>query len=506
MMKKKSLKEKLIVAIGAAVISLLIVVFGIRLMSKVIDFAYWEREHVLAVAEFENELKKEAPQRAVLLERATYAKAQASHVNNAIFWIEKKLFHLLGQGLLLDLAEEDIQRLKEVIEFVKNLRGERVSAEDASNLSAMIKWSVEQTDVFGGGLRSAAAFVTGVVLALNILCIGSFIFIIYFIVRVEIPPLEKTAEISSSVACGNLDIDADHHHVEPSTKAMVLGLREMVNDVKQIMDELTQAAQDSSAISEQTLQGVTQQHLELKDLSDSINEMHEATGNISLASSAANAAAHNGSNASEGGGKVVNDAVTSIEALATQIENSAKVIKEIESNSENIRSVVAMINDITEQTNLLALNAAIEAARAGEHGRGFAVVADEVRTLATRTQNFTQEIYNTIDSLIVSTRNAVSVMDECQIIAASGVDNAKKASSSIVEMKQEVNSILRFNEKIVRAAEEQSAVTNSINLNTQAITTVANETASGAKSGAKSGERLVMVVDNLRKTISRFSM
>ncbi len=504
-MKQTTLKEKLFIAVSAAVVSLLVIMFGIRLMGKVIDFAYWEREHVIAVANFDVELNKPEPSRDVLLKNAKYARSQATFVINAVFPVEKLLFRLVGQGLLLDLAEEDIVRLSEIIKFLQN-KQKTLSSTETKQLEKMISWSLEQTDVFGSGLRQAASVVKFIVVTLNILCIGSVIFMILYTMKTNIPKLESTAEIAQHIANGNLDVDLTGEHIEPPTKNMVVGLRKLICNIRIAMEELQVAAEKSSTITEQTLAGVTKQRNELAELSGSVSEMSGSTDSIAQAAHAANDAAQIGNSASTKGERVVIDAVSSMKTMAEQVETSAHAIKEIEINSENIRSVVNLINDITEQTNLLALNAAIEAARAGEHGRGFAVVADEVRSLAKRTQDFTQEIQNTIDSLVSSTRSAVDTMDSCKQLASESVKEASTVVAVIGEMKLGMDNILGLNEQIASAADQQNMVTQSINANTQEINTVAEETATGAKDATKHGEELVKVVQQLNQTIERFSV
>lgn len=220
----------------------------------------------------------------------------------------------------------------------------------------------------------------------------------------------------------------------------------------------------------------------------------------------AKVAAQQGNEAALQSQEIVSGAVNSIDALASEVEGSSAAIKRIDEDSESIRSVVEMISEITEQTNLLALNAAIEAARAGEHGRGFAVVADEVRTLAHKTQASTSEIQQTIEKLRESTSSAVVAMDSCCDIARSSVENASQASGAIQNVTDHVSNIMALNEQIASAAEQQSMVTEAINSNAETINTVAEETAGGANQMAQSGEHLLKVIGQMDLVVSRFTL
>lgn len=272
-MQNWTLKQKLYIAIGATVVSLLVVMFVIRLMSKVIDFAYWEREHVIAVKEFSYLLDHEKPQRDELLRLTVYAQSQARNVGEAIFAVENVLFHLLGQGLLLDLAEEDVGRMQQIINELRQLPRRELSQDDVKNFQRMLVWPLEKSDVFGSGLRDVAAFVNVLALLLVIVFLGCVVALVALTVRSEIPPLEKTTDVAKSIADGNLDIDLTHPDIQPSTSDMVKGLRHMIGEVSGVMSGLFDAANNNSAISEQTLSGVSSQQQELTALTSSIREM-----------------------------------------------------------------------------------------------------------------------------------------------------------------------------------------------------------------------------------------
>ena len=505
-MKDLPLKKKLAVAIIAAFFSLAIVLFGIRLMGKVIDFAYLEREHIVTITKVSAELEKASPDRKVLLDSIIYAQSQARQVGEAIFSIEKVLFHLLGQGFLLDLAAEDLDRLDLVINKLQSIPYTNLTPEDVAEINPLMVWPVEKSQIFGTKLRDSAAFVKMLVMILVVSIIGIVIAIIAFIISTAIPPLEKTAEVTCKIARGDLNIDLNDDHIEPATADMVNGLRSMVSAINEVMAKLSEAAQSNASISEQTLNGVNRQQSEVGQLTHSIQEMSLSIQAVAEAAQEANKATKDGHTESSQSTRIVADAVTSIDELAKEVSLSSEAIKKIEADSENILSVVDMINELTEQTNLLALNAAIEAARAGEQGRGFAVVADEVRTLAQRTQDSTGQIQGTIDKLLKSTSGAVGIMDHCCEIANNSVEKANGAGKAIRNASDQMSNIMQLNEQISSATEEQSSVTKDINNNTQAINVVAKEVALGATETAKSCEDLSDLIAQMKNVVNKFNV
>ncbi|MDD4862908.1 MAG: methyl-accepting chemotaxis protein [Alishewanella agri] len=193
-----------------------------------------------------------------------------------------------------------------------------------------------------------------------------------------------------------------------------------------------------------------------------------------------------------------------IEALAQEVENSAQVISRLSEDSTQIGSVLDVIRGIAEQTNLLALNAAIEAARAGEQGRGFAVVADEVRTLASRTQASTLEIQSMIERLQTDASNAVKAMQQGQVQAQQGLSQAAQAENALQTISQSVTRINDMNIQIATAAEEQSSVAEEINRNIVNISQSADATAEGAKQTASAGDELAKLAARLQNLVGQF--
>jgi len=511
-MKNAALKSKFKLQIAIGIFTLLIVMFGVRLMGKVIDFAYYERLHVVAVTMIDNELLKGQTEKSRLLKHAEVAYQQPVNVINAIFSVEKLLFRLLGQGYLLDVAINDKEYLSSLIDFINKVPGKYLTSEEFARADVMMLGVRQSSNDFGPGLRDAAAFVKTVVILLVVMAIGGLIALMVSMMRSTIPPLEKMALTLEKIAKGDLTVSIDKMvggeigEMQRSTTQMIEGLRDTVQGITQSANELSVAAGTAAGITEQTLEGVQAQKVETENLTIAINEMGQAVNEV--ASSAANAAdsADEGNQAAIKGKEVVAEAVASINSLASEVEHSSDAIRRIEADSEKIGSVVEMIESITGQTNLLALNAAIEAARAGEHGRGFAVVADEVRTLAERTKTSTAEIQTMIESLLLGTREAVAIMERSKEQAQSSVDKTNQAGEAIEQIARAVSDIMGMNTQIASAAEEQSVVTAEIHNNTQAINKVADKTAIGGQSAAKSNDELVILSKQLEDIVSTFKL
>ncbi|MDH5599827.1 MAG: methyl-accepting chemotaxis protein [Gammaproteobacteria bacterium] len=279
--------------------------------------------------------------------------------------------------------------------------------------------------------------------------------------------------------------------------------------IKQVVSTSTQlatAAEEVSAVASDSAQNVERQHVETDMVATAINEMTATVQEVAQNAQNASSAATNADTESKTGKHVVTNTSQAIVQLLDDVENAAKVIQNVEQASETIGTVLDVIKNIAEQTNLLALNAAIEAARAGEQGRGFAVVADEVRTLASRTQQSTAEIENMIMQLQDGAKQAVDVMDKGSEQAKKGAEMAKEAADSLNAITQAVSTISEMNTQIAAAAEEQSAVSEEINRSIVKISELSQQTASGAEQTTGASAELARLASDLQAKISMFKV
>ena len=286
----------------------------------------------------------------------------------------------------------------------------------------------------------------------------------------------------------------------------LIKLQGMITQVVSSVQKVSDSSEHTADIAIRTNQGVHKQMVEIDQVATAVHEMTATAQDVARnATQAAQAATHADQAASQGM-QIVRDTSTSIGALALEIGKAVGVVQTLAKDSENINAILIAIRGIAEQTNLLALNAAIEAARAGEQGRGFAVVADEVRNLAQKTQKATEEIQTMIQQLQQGTRDVVRVMEDSQQRTDESVHHAAKAAQALETITQAVSVINDMNTQIASAAEEQSAVAEDINRNVINIGQVANEVAGGADESSAASAGLTQLAEQQRRLINQFKV
>ncbi len=286
--------------------------------------------------------------------------------------------------------------------------------------------------------------------------------------------------------------------------AFVAKLQGVISEVTGSTARVATAAGEMKHVSEMSVVGMNSQQQEINHVVTAMAEMTRSVEGVSDSASRAARTASTASTEADAGKRVVEENMQAISSLAEEVENAAEVIQELESHSEAIGKVLNVIRDIAEQTNLLALNAAIEAARAGEQGRGFAVVADEVRTLATRTHDSTREVHDLINHLQTGTKNAVQTMVQGREQAQASVTQAARVGESLQRIALGVNEITTMNEQIANAADEQNAVTQEINNNIVNLGQVVNQVTQDARTAEGDSEKLAQLAEQLRAQISVF--
>jgi len=283
-------------------------------------------------------------------------------------------------------------------------------------------------------------------------------------------------------------------------------LQAMISQVVTSVQSVSDSSEHTADIAIRTNQGVHKQMVEIDQVATAVHEMTATAQDVARnATQAAQAASHADQAASQGM-QIVRDTSSAIGALAEEIGRAVGVVQTLAKDSENINAILIAIRGIAEQTNLLALNAAIEAARAGEQGRGFAVVADEVRNLAQKTQQATEEIQSMIQQLQQGTREVVRVMEDSQHKTDQSVEHAAKAAQALETITQAVSVINDMNTQIASAAEEQSAVAEDINRNVINIGQVANEVAGGADESSAASAGLTKLAEQQRRLINQFKV
>ena len=281
-------------------------------------------------------------------------------------------------------------------------------------------------------------------------------------------------------------------------------LHNSIENVVNSIDPLTRLSTDLRNMTTKTAEITDEQSLATDEVTRSVDEMFSSVQNVAKNASSAADAAREADAEAKAGRAVVTQSVESINDLASEVERAAVVIGKLEADTENVGTILDVIKGIAEQTNLLALNAAIEAARAGEQGRGFAVVADEVRTLASRTQDSTQEIQRVIEELQSAARSAAEVMSHSQDQATASVEQAAKTDLSLATITEKVGSITSMNTEIASATGEQEKVSNNIKTNVEGIRTNANKAVKNVQEVGQASESLAEISNNLRKITGQF--
>ncbi|TFB42683.1 methyl-accepting chemotaxis protein [Pseudomonas sp. F01002] len=283
-------------------------------------------------------------------------------------------------------------------------------------------------------------------------------------------------------------------------------LQVMITQVVTSVQSVSDSSEHTADIAIRTNIGVHKQMAEIDQVATAVHEMTATAQDVARNATQAAQAASHADQAAAQGMQIVRDTSNSIGVLAIEIGKAVGVVQTLAKDSENINAILTAIRGIAEQTNLLALNAAIEAARAGEQGRGFAVVADEVRNLAQKTQKATEEIQTMIQQLQQGTRDVVRVMEDSQNRTDESVQHAAKAAEALETITQAVSVINDMNTQIASAAEEQSAVADDINRNVINIGQVANEVAGGADESSAASADLTKLAEQQRRLINQFKV
>ncbi|MCD9115864.1 MULTISPECIES: methyl-accepting chemotaxis protein [Pseudomonas] len=323
-------------------------------------------------------------------------------------------------------------------------------------------------------------------------------------------PLRETLAVVERIASGDLSHTVivtrrdELGVLQQGIARMGVTLRDLISGIRDGVTQIASAAEELSAVTEQTSAGVNNQKVETDQVATAMHEMTATVQEVARNAEEASQAAAAADGEARAGDQVVSEAIAQIERLASEVVRSTDAMTVLQQESDKIGSVMDVIKAVAEQTNLLALNAAIEAARAGEAGRGFAVVADEVRGLAQRTQKSTEEIEGLVAGLQNGTQQVAAVMNNSRSLTDSSVALTRKAGASLENITRTVSNIQSMNQQIAAAAEQQSAVAEEISRSIINVRDVSEQTAAASEETAASSVELARLGNQLQMMVSHF--
>lgn len=412
----------------------------------------------------------------------------------------------------LEEAHAGMRRYREVLVEVAGL------FEQKQNMREQVDQESKAMDKIMSGLMDTqqrlaredqhSAFIQMAVLTALALVIGLLASVV--ISRQITAPLALTVDLARRIAKGDLTVQVrsarkdELGDLQNAMQEMAQNLNTLVQGIGNGVTQISTSAEKLSAMSEQTSAGVRQQKSEVDQVATAMHEMASTVQEVARNTTDASAAATLADQQARHGSTVVKQATVQISELAMAIEELGGAMNVLTQDSEQIGKVIDVIKAVAEQTNLLALNAAIEAARAGEQGRGFAVVADEVRSLAQRTQDSTKEIEALIVTLQQGTQAAATLMTSSRERTLDTVVLAQKAELAITEINQSIGTIQEMSLQISAAAEQQSAVADEINRSIVSVRDVADQSAVASEESAAATIELASLGQDLQRMTAHF--
>lgn len=452
------------------------------------DSKYIEQAKSLA----DDAAKKVAPLREVLV-----VPADDERVDNIIAGVDR-------YKALLDELEDNVSAQPEIVN--------RIEDEIQNVARATVNTALELQEVQVQRMEEQYSFAVKELIAITAVAVIIAVTIAWLLTRAIVRPVNESVEIANKVASGDLTVDVrsdrgdEFGQLLAAFGVMVTNLRELVREIDTGASSIASSSEELSTVTNQTSKGVAEQQSQTDQVATAMNEMVATVNDVAKSAESAFQAANHASEKSVSGEKAVKETLHFVADLNKQSAEVTKQLNSLQTETNNIGTVLDVIKSVAEQTNLLALNAAIEAARAGEQGRGFAVVADEVRSLAQRTQSSATEIETLIGNLVSSAETSVNSMETGNRLAEQTLERAEVAGGTIREMAEAVEEIRQYNSQIATAAEQQSSVAEDINQNVTQIRDVGDQSAASTEQVSAASEELARLAEGLSTQIARFKV
>jgi methyl-accepting chemotaxis protein len=414
----------------------------------------------------------------------------------------------------VDLAERSISGTKGDENLISESYGKNQEAFDdlRDMLDKVGEERLAEANKFIIDIEKSAAAAQNTVLILLVLSIGVGLMLAFILPNFISGPINKITEQLKDISQGEGDL-TKRLNVRQQDEVGKLAsyfdefmdkLQSIVSKVQNVSHSVGDSASDLRRVSEQNNSTINEQNLAIHSVVTAVEEMSSAAKEVAVNTVETANQAKQANSSSDIGVKTIDNTIARIERLSTELDEASKTIATVEQEASNVNSVLDVIRGIAEQTNLLALNAAIEAARAGEQGRGFAVVADEVRTLASRTQDSTQDIQRMLEGLQQGVKSSVDAISASVDTARETVESASITGQSLSDVKKIIDSISQMTVQVASAVEEQSQVVDEINKNLNSIGEYSNDVASGADTATRSCLTLDELSESLTNEVNSF--
>ncbi|MGM7447969.1 HAMP domain-containing protein [Idiomarina loihiensis] len=378
---------------------------------------------------------------------------------------------------------------------------------DADSLQTAVRGIADGTRVSVTDSISTSSWLNSII---TIISIALAVLISWYTVRSISRPLSRVNHMLNIMADGNLTERVDYNaqdefgELASNTNKLTGNLRKLIEGIANRATQLATAAEQSSNVSDETTNAIDEQRRQIEQVATATQEMNSTASEMADGAEQALREIQHSDDEAKRVRQISDKNRATIEGLASEIKGASEVIDQLSENSKNIGGILDVIRGIADQTNLLALNAAIEAARAGEQGRGFAVVADEVRTLASRTQESTEEIQDMIENLQNDSQRAVTVMNKGREQAELSVQQSDEAAQALQSITESVHQASDSSNHIANAAKEQSSTAQDISERLESIVSIAEQTASGSKQTAQASNEVAKLADELQDSIKSF--